>query len=200
MSEDNSRDASPVHHEEDVYRYGYPRCDTSNSMASSSNDSPFFGIYDTMSLLESGLYQQKYGDISDHYHRKQDKAWDSIDSRLLMLLEFFRELFIRRREVFKKLFPELHDEFLGVFKKMGNINLSIEKPGQVKTRSLQRSLSVGSPRIPSRNGGESPLRLERFKVRTVIPGGGGQGDTDKGGGQGDTDKGGGTSGDDGKIK
>ncbi|KAJ6892575.1 hypothetical protein NC651_025699 [Populus alba x Populus x berolinensis] len=117
-----------------------------------------------------------------------------------MLLEFFRELFIRRREVFKKLFPELHDEFLGVFKKMGNINLSIEKPGQVKTRALQRSLSVGSPRIPSRNGGESPLRLERFKVRTVIPGGGGQGDTDKGGGQGDTDKGGGTSGDDGKIK
>jgi hypothetical protein len=128
--------------------------------------------------LESGLYQQKYGDLSDKCYRNQDKAWESIDSRFLMLLEFSRELFFRRREVFKKLFPELHDEFLGMFKKIGNINLYGEKPGQLKTRALclQRSLSVGSPRTPSRNGGESPLKLERFKVRTVVPGGGGQGD------------------------
>uniref|UniRef100_A0A6N2M135 Uncharacterized protein n=1 Tax=Salix viminalis TaxID=40686 RepID=A0A6N2M135_SALVM len=182
MSEGTSRDASPMCREEDIYQYGYPRCDTGNSMASSSDDSPFFGTFDTMSLLESGLYQQKYDDMSDHYRRKQDKKWDSIDSRLLVLLEFFRELIIRRREVFKKLFPELHDEFLGLFKKMGNVNLSIGKPGQVKARALQRSLSVGSPRTPSRNGGGSSLRLERFKIRTVIPDGGGQGDTSQGGG------------------
>ena len=182
MSEGTSRDASPMCREEDIYQYGYPRCDTGNSMASSSNDSLFFRTPDTMSLLENNPYQQKYGDLSDYYHRKQDKERDSIDSRLLMLLEFFRELFIRRREVFKKLFPKLNDEFLGQFKKMGNINLSIEKPGQVKARSLQRSLSVGSPRTPSRNGGESSSRLERFKIRTVIPDGGGQGDTSKGGG------------------
>ncbi|KAG5237846.1 inhibitor of growth protein [Salix suchowensis] len=170
MSEGTSRDASPMCREEDIYQYGYPRCDTGNSMASSSDDSPFFGTFDTMSLLESGLYQQKYDDMSDHYRREQDKKWDSIDSRLLVLLEFFRELIIRKREVFKKLFPELHDEFLGLFKKMGN------------ARALQRSLSVGSPRTPSRNEGESSLRLERFKIRTVIPDGGGQGDTSKGGG------------------
>ncbi|KAF9674967.1 hypothetical protein SADUNF_Sadunf10G0182800 [Salix dunnii] len=181
MSEGTSRDASPMCREEDIYQFGYPRCDTSNSMASSSNDSPFFRTPDTMSLLENGLYQQKYGDLSDYYNRKQDKEWDSIDSRLLMLLEFFRELFIRRREVFKKLFPKLNDEFLGQFKKMGNINLSIEKPGQVQVRALQRSLSVGSPRTPSRNGGDSPLRLGRFKIRTVIPEGGGQDDANKGG-------------------
>jgi hypothetical protein len=174
----NHRDAPLACPELDIYQFGYPRCDTADSMASSSSDSPFLGSYDDLSLLESGLYQQKYGDISDKCYRNQDKAWESIDSRFLMLLEFSRELFFRRREVFKKLFPEIHDEFLGMFKKIGNINLYGEKPGQLKTRALclQRSLSVGSPRTPSRNGGESPLKLERFKVRTVVPGGGGQGD------------------------
>ncbi|CAK7325306.1 unnamed protein product [Dovyalis caffra] len=178
MSEGNRRDSSPVCPELDIYQFGYPRCDPTDSMASSSNDSAFLSTYDDMSLLESGLFRQKYGDISDHYYRNPDKAGDKIDSRLLMLLEFFRELFMRRREVFKKLFPELHDEFLGMFKKIVNVDLLVAKPGQMKSRALQRSLSVGSPRTPSRNGGESPLRLERFKVRTVIPGGGGQGDKD----------------------
>ncbi|KAJ6727379.1 hypothetical protein OIU79_005300 [Salix purpurea] len=111
------------------------------------------------------------------YPRNQDKALESIDSRFLMLLESFRDLFIRRNEVFKKLFPELHDEFVGMFRKIGNVNLYIEKPSQVKTRALclQRSFSVDSPRTPLINGGGSPLTLERFKVHTVVRGGGGQG-------------------------
>ncbi|KAJ6767688.1 hypothetical protein OIU74_021537 [Salix koriyanagi] len=179
MSEGNHRDASLVCPEVDIYQFGYPRCDTPDSMASSSNDSPFLGSYDDLSLLESGLYQQKYGYFSDKYYRNQDKALESIDSRFLVLLESFRDLFIRRNEVFKKLFPELHDEFVGMLKKIGNVNLYIEKPSQVKTRALclQRSFSVDSPRTPSRNGVGSPLTLERFKVRTVVPGGGGQGPT-----------------------
>ncbi|KAF9676580.1 hypothetical protein SADUNF_Sadunf08G0017000 [Salix dunnii] len=163
MSEGNHRDASSVCPEVDIYQ-----CDTADSVASSSSDSPFLGTCDDLSLLESGLYQQKFGYFSDKCYRNQDKALESIDSR---------ELFIRRSEVFKKLFPELHDEFAGMFKKIGTLNLYIEKPSQVKTRALclQRSFSVDSPRTPSRKGLESPLTLERFKVRTVVPGGGGQG-------------------------
>ncbi|KAJ6349912.1 hypothetical protein OIU78_006160 [Salix suchowensis] len=65
----------------------------------------------------------------------------------------------------------------GCSKKIGNVDLYIEKPSQVKTRALclQRSFSVDSPRTPLINGGGSPLTLERFKVHTVVRGGGGQG-------------------------
>ncbi|KAJ6690585.1 hypothetical protein OIU85_006800 [Salix viminalis] len=156
MSEGNHRGASLVCPEVDIYQFGYPRCDTPDSMASSSGDSPFLGTFDDLSLLESGLYQQKYGYFSDKCYRNEDKALESIDSRFLMLLESFRDLFIRRNEVFKRLFPELHDEFVGMLQE-------------------NRSFSVDSPRTPSRNGVGSPLTLERFKVRTVVPGGGGQG-------------------------
>nr|POE55750.1 hypothetical protein CFP56_30546 [Quercus suber] len=42
-------------------------------------------------------------------------------------------------------------------------------PHQVKVRSIQRSLSIGSPRTPPiKKGDELKLKLERFKMRTLI--------------------------------
>lgn len=178
MSKDNLHSLTqPKPLEPEIYQFGYPRNDTTNVMASTSKNSPFLGTYDDMSLLESGLYHKKYGDIGDHYYRIQSKAGESIDPRLLTLVEFFRGLYARKREVLKNIFPELHNEFVDMFKKFGGM-LSLGKSDQIKVRTLQRSLSVGSPRT-LKNGDESPLRLERFKVRTVVPGGGapsGQGD------------------------
>ena len=40
---------------------------------------------------------------------------------------------------------------------------------QLKVRSIQRSLSIGSPRTPPiKKGDELKLKLERFKMRTLI--------------------------------
>ena len=42
-------------------------------------------------------------------------------------------------------------------------------PHQMKLRSIQRSLSIGSPRTPPiKKGDELKLKLERFKMRTLI--------------------------------
>ncbi|KAK9283511.1 hypothetical protein L1049_011757 [Liquidambar formosana] len=101
------------------------------------------------------------------------------DPRLHVVLEFFKELYVERRELFKKFFPRLQDEFVVWFKKFVNTD------DRVKFQTMQRSLSLGSPRMPSRQGDESPLRLERFKVRTIIRGGGGV-QQDGQGGQADT--------------
>lgn len=106
-----------------------------------------------------------------------EKGKSLADSRLLMLLEFFRQLYIRRSEVFKKIFEESHDEFVEMFKEVG---AKLSRHGRSRrnetTATLKRSLSVGSQRIRSIDGDDQfPLRLERFKVRTVVPGGGGAG-------------------------
>ncbi|KAF2282252.1 hypothetical protein GH714_043910 [Hevea brasiliensis] len=71
--------------------------------------------------------------------------------------------------------PDDHDEFIEMFKKIG---ATLSQLGRSRTNettaTLKRSLSVGSPRMRSIDGDDQlPLRLDRFKVRTVVPGGGG---------------------------
>ncbi|EEF28719.1 uncharacterized protein LOC8277621 [Ricinus communis] len=155
---------------------------------SSSKKSSFLGtLYDDMSLiLETGPFPH-HGQKSDQDQAR--KSSSDVDPRLLMLLEFFRQLYVRKRDMFKKMFPESHDdEFVDqMLKKIGAM-LSTAKSEKREDKTLQRSLSVGSPRPRSIDGDEPPLRLERFKVRTLVPGGGG-GDSSSGG-QGDTKSGG----------
>ncbi|KAI3423033.1 uncharacterized protein J3R85_011316 [Psidium guajava] len=88
----------------------------------------------------------------------------SIDPWLLALMEDLRELYVRRRHTFQQLFPKLH----------GEIDRKLEEALRSKmtrdVRAFPRSLSVGSPRLPGRDGGvgdEPALRLDRFKVRTL---------------------------------
>ncbi|KAJ4843765.1 hypothetical protein Tsubulata_034600 [Turnera subulata] len=177
---------------ESPYKYGYPRIDDDKEDTTTRPPrySLFLGAEEDMSLLEGGLYYGKYDHV-DHDEAKEEKPFDP---RLVMLLEFFRQLYIKRNEVFKKIFPGyLHDEFVETFKKLG-AKLSLRKSDLTKARSLKRSFSVGSTR--SRGiGAPAPLTLERFKVRTVVPGGGGSGPQEGGGqdGKGDANSGGSAS-------
>jgi hypothetical protein len=153
---------------------GYPsdeEMEVSPSSASTSASTwnhPFFGTHNDMSLLESGLLQRNMDDMGENYYKFQAENGKPVDPKLLSLLVYFRELFVVSEEVFNKIFPGLH--------KFGAA-ISQVKSDRMKVRTMQRSLSIGSPRTPYRDGVESPStsRLEYFKVRTVrINGGGGQ--------------------------
>ncbi|XVE99090.1 hypothetical protein REPUB_Repub03eG0166900 [Reevesia pubescens] len=124
---------------------------------------------DDLSLLESGLYRTSYSDMGDNHHRIQERAMrlgKSIDPRLLVLLEFFKEFYVRRKELLKKIFPGHQNEFLEFLGKVGRVLVEV-KSNHVQVKTMQRSLSLGSPRTPSKNGDEPPLRLQRFKIRTI---------------------------------
>lgn len=133
------------------------------------------------SLIRGGLVRKNAGDMCDNCYRIHKKAaGKAVDLRLLTVLEFFRQLYVRRQEVFETSFPDLHHEFGEFFKKHG-AKLSKEKSGRVKVKTVQRSSSVGS----SREISTDDLKLERFKVKTVVVGGG---DVKQGGKGGQDDK------------
>lgn len=130
--------------------------------------------------------------------RTQHSSYDFADitnnpNGLMAPLVLFGELYHHRRDTFKILFPKLHDEFEVMSENIEAV-LSKKKArkentfGIDRTKSLQRSSSVGSPRITSRGiGDEEDLTLDWFKVRTVDindtpPAGGGQGGNGGGGG------------------
>ncbi|KAJ0047154.1 hypothetical protein Pint_05868 [Pistacia integerrima] len=120
---------------------------------------------DDISLLEN-----------DHYPPKVTTTGKSFDPRLLVLLEYFRELHERKGELFRKIFPGIHNEFVEFFKKIDELLSQVKCHNQMRgVRTMQRSLSVGSPRTRAIDGDKSPLRLDRFKIRTVVLDGGGQG-------------------------
>nr|GLL40114.1 hypothetical protein A4A49_06928 [Ipomoea trifida] len=82
------------------------------------------------------------------------KSGKRVDPRLLTLLESFRDVFDKREDFFKKIFPGIYEEFKDVFGKFAMIK---GQKREMKTRALERSSSLGSAR---------GLRLERFRVRT----------------------------------
>ncbi|XP_056161066.1 uncharacterized protein LOC130135575 [Syzygium oleosum] len=108
-----------------------------------------------------------FGDADSQFYYHGCRPCDgdqSIDPWLLALMEDLRELYVRRRHQFQELFPKLHDE---IDRKLED---ALRSKRTREVRALQRSLSVGSPRLPGRDGGvgdEPALRLDRFKVRTV---------------------------------
>ena len=136
-------------------------------------------------LLHNGLLKTNYGDVWDSYYGFQTEAGKSVDPRIMRLLEFFRELYIRRRETFRKMVPEgLHEEFVELFKRIGHLLIRAKSKHEATT--MQRSLSAGSDQ----------LKLDRFRVRAFnVPGAGGSGGAAGGdvqsigqGGQGDKTK------------
>ncbi|XP_048135107.1 uncharacterized protein LOC125315098 isoform X2 [Rhodamnia argentea] len=143
----------------------------------SSDHAPYAYPYRSGSPYgESYNFGDAEGQFYYHGHRPCDGD-QSIDPWLLALMEDLRELYVRRRHTFRQMFPNLH----------GEIEQKLEEALRSKrTREVgafQRSLSVGSPRLPGRDGGvgdEPALRLDRFKVRMVdldddVVGGGPQG-------------------------
>ncbi|KAF5729429.1 hypothetical protein HS088_TW21G01594 [Tripterygium wilfordii] len=175
----------------DIHRYGYPiqlATITNNTPISNAEQPPFLGTFDDLSLVGNEM------DVLYHRIQSQAETTSGVDPRLLMLLEFSRGLYSRRSELFKKLFPGLRDGFMELIKRIDAMLLEgkLNHLEQTQVRSLQRSLSVGSPRTPSTaRGGEEDFRLKRFKVRTLVVGGGDPGDGGGGGGgQSDTKNGG----------
>lgn len=130
--------------------------------------------FNDMLLIE----REEFSDIEE----EASDMGEPMDPRLISLLDFFRELYDRRNEVFEKLFPGKNrggefEEFLDKIREvMGRSGVGSE--GAVKSRGLRRSMSIGSPRDFKGKGGEESMRLERFKVRIVNVG------DDKGGGGG----------------
>ncbi|KAA8534520.1 hypothetical protein F0562_032037 [Nyssa sinensis] len=161
-------------HQPAIYPSGYPsdenRRTTTYEMASNSENLPFYWSENYFPGQESGFREGNFGKRG----KFNEIRWNSgkpVDPRLLRLLKFFRELCTERREFFKKIFPGLHDEFEDVFKKIDGIKA--RKKG-MRVQTMQRSLSLGSPRTP-KHGDDSTLRLERFRVRTLDLSGVGQG-------------------------
>ncbi|KAI4373077.1 hypothetical protein MLD38_011240 [Melastoma candidum] len=137
-------------------------------------DSPFPITFDDMSQLRSGLLHRKRRNYATaappgysyyDYYPHGTKPGKPIEPRMLPLLESFQELYFRRRDLFQRLFPKLHDEFAKLSEELAAEARSMESLAKLP-RGLRRSQSVGSPRVVSRDiGGEQPPRLERFKVR-----------------------------------
>ncbi|KAK9733243.1 hypothetical protein RND81_04G054100 [Saponaria officinalis] len=77
-----------------------------------------------------------------------------VDHRLLSLLEFFRQLHFRRRDIFKQIIPVHRQAFEDIFDKMNNTQ---EEEQQYKSEDnvLQKSRS------------SEDLKLDRFKVKPI---------------------------------
>ncbi|KAJ0100838.1 hypothetical protein Patl1_05934 [Pistacia atlantica] len=81
-----------------------------------------------------------------------------------------------------KYFQEFITSLSNFFKKIDELLSQVKSHNQMRgVRTMQRSLSVGSPRSRAIDGDKSPLRLDRFKIRTVVLDGGGQGSGQDGG-------------------
>ncbi|KAG2289888.1 hypothetical protein Bca4012_029054 [Brassica carinata] len=146
----------------------------------SCKNSLFFGLFDDSesTRLRSGSMKRQYSDMGDIYHRVYEERHDDVnygddddegskvDMRVLMLLEYMRELYVGQLQLLKKMFPGgAKDEFLGFFNKIGDAMSQFKKDSRplTKSKTMQRSLSV--------NLGPTELRDERFKVTTVEAGG-----------------------------
>lgn len=110
------------------------------------------------------------------------KSGKEVDPRLIILLDFFRDVYMKRGEFFKKIFPFHHEDFIPIFEKIGVVfSNHKDQEKKFKKNSFKRSPSDNS--LNKSRGIDidpSRLKLEKFKVKTpeVISGG------DGGGGQG----------------
>lgn len=159
---------------------GYPPIGYLESLEAAASNSDYSSFSCSFFSLEDGFHPRE-----DNFSFKlvQPKTGEPVDPRLLAVLAFFREFYDERRELFRKIFPTIHNELAEFFRKLGEI-ISQRKINRIKVQTMQRSLSLGSPRTP-KQGEESTIRLERFKVRTLVLSSGGV-QQDKKGEQGTT--------------
>lgn len=156
---------------------------SNNSESSSTGNWRFFATSNDLSLLESGLLQremEEFCGINTNGFREK-LSLKPMDPRLVWVLEYFRELFVQKREVFMKIFPELllQHEVLKLLEKFETAIAQV-KMDRMRARMMQRSLSIDSPRPMSAGGDrDSPSKLDYFKIRTVYTDGGApQGDNE----------------------
>lgn len=166
------------------------RKDEENEEDNNCKNSLFFGLFDDSesARLRSGSMKRQYSDMGDSYHRvyeehhadvdngDDDDEGSRIDMKVLMLLEYMRELYVGQLQLLKKMFPGgAKDEFLGFFDKIGDAMSQFKQDSRppAKPMTMRRSLSARSPRVTSKgvNLGPPDLRKGRFKVTTVDAGG-----------------------------
>lgn len=89
---------------------------------------------------------------------REDRG-ESIDPRVVNILELFRQLYCEREETLKSILPGIHFKLSEFFKKVNTLVLNIVKSDgeRFNARTLKRSLSLSS----------SPPRNEWFKVRPI---------------------------------
>ncbi|KAL0710963.1 hypothetical protein Bca4012_017941 [Brassica carinata] len=169
--------------------YHHPTEDEEIKDDNDCKNSLFFGLVDDSesTRLRSGSMKRQYSDIGDLYHKLFKEQHDDLDNdddqgsrmdmRVLMVLEYLRELYVGKLQLLKKMFPGgAKDKFVGFFNKIGDAMSQYKqdsRPPPTKSMTMQRSLSAGSPRVTSRgiNLGSADLRDEWFKVTTVNAGG-----------------------------
>lgn len=159
---------------------GYPITEEEGTSSSSS-------IYEPNLVTKAGSFSySRYGNGGDVSSPSEEIGWDQmeeenglqrpymirwksgkkVDGRLLMVLEsFFEEIYVKRNEFFKKIFPDVYNEFVNVFKKIGEMlwrnNNSSPRSGDGHV-VMKRSLSAGTRSSST----VETLRLERFRVKT----------------------------------
>lgn len=84
-----------------------------------------------------------------------------VDPRLVSLLDFFRQLYVRRKDIYYKIMPIHRKDLEIIFNKMGNTK-ELEKESSREIMMRQRSMSFGDV--------EGSLRMERFKVKPIDSG------------------------------
>lgn len=141
---------------------GYPPIGYLESLEAAVSNSDYSSFSRSFFSTENGLHPRE---DNFSFRLVQPKTGKPVDPRLLAVLEFFREFYVERRELFRRTFPTIHSELAEFFRKLGEIILQ-RKMNRIKVQTIQRSLSLGSPRTP-KQGEESTIRLERFKVRTL---------------------------------
>ncbi|CAO2833236.1 unnamed protein product [Amaranthus hypochondriacus] len=86
-----------------------------------------------------------------------------VDPRLVSLLDFFRQLYVRRKDIYYKIMPIHRKDLEIILNKIGNTKESEKensKQGEIMMR--QRSMSFSDV--------EGSLRMERFKVKPIDSG------------------------------
>ncbi|KNA21457.1 hypothetical protein SOVF_043000 [Spinacia oleracea] len=85
-----------------------------------------------------------------------------VDPRLVSLLDFFRQLQTRRKDIFNKVMPAHRQHLDAIFSEMRNVQQLKNKNSKMVGMVRQRSMSFGD---------EKSLKEERFKVKPIDSGG-----------------------------
>ncbi|KAL2895857.1 AM-toxin synthetase AMT1 [Bienertia sinuspersici] len=85
-----------------------------------------------------------------------------VDPRLVSLLDFFRHLSVRRKDVFDKIMPVHRQDFESIFNEMKKVQQLEKQNSKMGGLTRRRSLSAGD---------EDGLKMERFKVKPIDSGG-----------------------------
>lgn len=85
-----------------------------------------------------------------------------VDPRLVSLLDFFRQLSVRRKDIFNEIIPVHRQDFEAIFSKMRTVQRVEKKNSKMGGIVRQRSLSFGDAQS---------LKSERCKVKPIDSGG-----------------------------